>query len=91
MPYIEPGARVVIDPKVEALDSAILTEGDLNYVVTRLALRFARRKGLKYAVLNTVVGVFECAKLEFYRRLVACYEADKIYINGDVPEYQEVP
>jgi len=42
------------------------------------------RKGVKYATLNTVIGVLECAKLELYRRVVADYEDQKCEENGDV-------
>jgi len=39
-----------------------------------------------YSDYNALVGVLECAKLEFYRRAVAAYEDKKIKENGDVYE-----
>jgi len=56
-------------------------DGDLNYIITRIL------KGsypLRYFNLNRAVGVLECCKLEFYRRVAAPYEDTKIKENGDV-------
>jgi hypothetical protein len=56
-------------------------DGELNYLITRLL------KGvypLRYFNLNRALGVLECAKLEFYRRVVGPYEDIKIKESGDV-------
>ena len=56
-------------------------DGHLNYVVTRII------KGiypLRYYPINKAVGVLECIKMEFYRRIAAPYEDTKIEQNGDV-------
>ena len=56
-------------------------DGELNYVVTKIL------KGvypLKYYHLNKAIGVLECIKLEFYRRVAAPYEDTKIEESGDV-------
>jgi hypothetical protein len=56
-------------------------DGELNYVVTKIL------KGvypLKYYHLNKAIGVLECIKLEFYRRVAAPYEDIKIKESGDV-------
>lgn len=63
--------------------------GELNYAVTLLVdaylTRAAERDGrTRYAHLNEVIGVLECAKLELYRRVAAPYEDNKIDENGDV-------
>ena len=59
--------------------------GELNYVITRILDEYlAAKGGLRYAHLNEVVGVLECAKLEIYRRLAGPYEDRKIAENGDV-------
>lgn len=61
--------------------------GELNYLITRLCLRYMHeRGGPSYALLNEIVGVLESAKLEFYRRAVAPYESAKAQANGDVYE-----
>lgn len=80
MPYIEPTDR-------DALESGTLaprTAGELNFVLTRIVDDYVERNGLRYATLNEVVGVLECAKLELYRRLAAPYEDRKRQENGEV-------
>lgn len=80
MPYITPADR-------ERLEGGGLPEtaGELNYAITRLVDDYlARKGGIRYAHLNEVVGVLECAKLELYRRLAAPYEDRKIEESGDV-------
>ncbi|MCI0558113.1 MAG: hypothetical protein MN733_06430, partial [Nitrososphaera sp.] len=69
---------------IDALSHYINDEGQLNYVITRLAQELAKAKGSNYAAFNAVIGVLECAKLELYRRIVAPYEDRKIQENGDL-------
>lgn len=90
MPYIKQESRGNIDAMVEVLDRYIMNEGDLNYAITRLALRFIIRQGLRYAILSTVIGTLRLAAAEIEQRLVRPYEDAKIKENGDVPEYQEL-
>lgn len=85
MPYIADHARrtgldLLMDPR---------NPGELNYVITQTALSYLEDRGESYATINEVIGALECAKLEFYRRLVAPYEDEKIKANGDV--YPEQP
>ncbi len=87
MPYIAPEDR-------ERLEGGGLPEtaGELNYAITRLVDEYLMRKGgVRYAHLNEVVGVLECAKLELYRRLAAPYEDRKIEESGDVYRSPERP
>jgi len=56
-------------------------DGELNYVITRI---LKESYPLRYFNLNRAMGVLECAKLEFYRRVVAPYEDVKIRESGDV-------
>ncbi len=56
-------------------------DGELNYVITRI---LKEAYPLRYFNLNRAIGVLECAKLEFYRRVVAPYEDIKIKESGDV-------
>lgn len=84
MPYIKQERRTMFDDKIDELGPLIETEGDLNYVITRLCHYQVNRLGIGYAVVNGIVGVLESAKLEFYRRVVAPYEDRKIALNGDV-------
>ncbi len=92
MPYIKVEDRKrIVDTvekgdrnRIEAVADRIKSEGDLNYVITYLCHLFIKAKGKRYATLNTVVGVLECAKQELYRRVIAPYENLKIESNGDV-------
>lgn len=79
MPYERPQRRRELDE-----GRAPQQPGELNYLVTRLIDQYLRDKGaLRYAHLNEVIGVLECAKLELYRRLAAPYEDRKIAEHGD--------
>lgn len=88
MPYIQQYRRKELDAEIDQLAEKIEAEGELNYVFTRLAAIFTRKlrdKGWgEYGVFNAVMGIFESAKLEFYRRRVVPYEDQKIEENGDV-------
>jgi hypothetical protein len=87
MPYIKREDRVKLDEHINSLIEALkqfpleMLDGALNYCITRLL------KGLyppKYFNYNRAIGVLESCKLEFYRRMVAPYEDQKIMENGDV-------
>ena len=82
MPYIKLERRVAIN-----CGKSPKTDGELNYAISMLIDQYLTRKGgIRYAHLNEVIGVLECAKLELYRRLAAPYEDQKIEENGDVYE-----
>lgn len=80
MPYIEK------DKRLNLVEGNITpgTAGDLNFVITKKILEYMSLVGKTYANYNTVIGVLECVKLEFYRRAVELYENEKISQNGDV-------
>ena len=80
MPYLPYYKRHALDQVAYPTDA-----GDINYMISQIINKFiAYRGGLKYAVINEIVGALECAKLEMYRRLAAPYEDTKIDENGDV-------
>ena len=79
MPYIKQEHRAEIFPICKVPASA----GELNYQLTELIRRYWDRQGT-YQAINDIVGALEGAKLEFYRRVAAPYENDKIEQNGDV-------
>lgn len=86
MPYIEKFKRATI--KNHTAKPA--TAGELNYLITTEILDYIKEhKGetLTYALLNEVMGAIDGAKLEFYRRVVAPYEDEKIKKNGDVYDH----
>lgn len=94
MPYISDKKRRNIDGQLVELIDMINAwgkdEGVLNYAITRLlnetlgagAPGYAH--GVVYSDVNKIVGVLECAKMEFYRRIAVPYEDEKISDNGDV-------
>ena len=80
MPYIKQENR----ESLLRYPLTIADAGELNYSITKLIDVYVSLHGLKYETLNAIVGVLECAKAEFYRRVVAPYEDLKIQENGDV-------
>lgn len=79
MPYIKKDARLEID-NGRLPDTA----GELNYIFTKVILRYLGLKGPSYQAFNDIIGALEGAKLELYRRAVGAYEDKKISENGDV-------
>lgn len=89
MPYIEKQERERFDPAMETLikeitDGQSTTQGDLNYILTKICDAYVERRGKSYSAMAEVVAGLECAKLEYYRRVAAPYEDKKIIENGDV-------
>ena len=78
MPYIDKSLAKAIDE-----GDMPRTPGELNYAITKLVLDYLPANP-SYADYNSVVGVLESAKLEFYRRACAPYENQKAFDNGDV-------
>ena len=81
MPYINQTTREMVEP--QSLRAAE-TVGELNYQITRLVWRYAEISPNSYVTYNEIIGVLECAKQEFYRRIAAPYEDRKHRENGDV-------
>jgi len=91
MPYILQHKRDLLDPKINQLHKALVdlrlddesdvTEGNLNYIFTRL-LRMCY--GDSYSEINDAMGVLECTKQEYYRTIAAPAENQKQFENGDV-------
>lgn len=88
MPYISEDAREELDNNIEILASSLRDEGEMNYAITRILCIACGISEPRYNKINKAIGVLECAKLEFYRRL-SSYEDVKISQNGDVYEYHE--
>jgi len=87
MPYIKQESRPKWDSLIQQLIEEIKKEspesidGTLNYIITRI---FKAVYPARYYHYNKAIGVLECIKQEFYRRVVAIYENEKIAENGDV-------
>lgn len=79
MPYIISERRPQLRPHLAPQNA-----GELNFIITKLCLDYIEDRHMSYSMLNEVVGVLECAKLEFYRRAVATYEESAIKRNGDI-------
>ena len=87
MPYIEQVERSRLDelikPIVEEFACVdIGTDGKVNYIITRIVDGILGCES--YYMLNRAIGILECVKQEFYRRVVARYEDKKCKENGDV-------
>ena len=79
MPYITKDRRIGIGKNY-----CPRTPGELNYMITMLLQRYIETRNRNYQTWNDILGALEGAKLEFYRRVVAPYEDEKIIENGDV-------
>ena len=81
MPYISREQRVELDRWLSKLELPRWKLGDLNYVITKHLLNTNPEN---YQDYDTLIGLLECIKLEFYRRAVAPYEDRKRDENGEV-------
>lgn len=98
MPYIKDKYKrakfcMLIDEMMKDVD----TVGDLNYVITRLVHKSIvftvgepELKHFNYKVLNSVIGVLECAKMEIHRMVISKYEDKKRLENGSVSDIDAV-
>ena len=84
MPYLNERRREDFEPALTNMTLNVTHPGDLNYIINVLGRELARTLGDNYNAHNDVIGAMECAKQEYYRRVVAPYEDIKIEQNGDV-------
>lgn len=86
MPYIKNNRRSIYESQIQYLTQMIHNPGELNYVMTRLADGYITTHEKNYKTMNEIIGVIECMKQEFYRRVLAPYEDQKINDpeSGDV-------
>ena len=90
MPYIAQGDKDKwSDEDIANVANKIESCGELNYILTLMVHNYIKRKGLRYQNINDVIGALEGAKTEFYRRVAAPYEDQKISDNGDVMDIQK--
>ena len=80
MPYIKQDRRDALIGDGDTPQNS----GELNYLITELIYAYYNVHGGRYAQVNDVLGALEGAKFEFYRRIAAPYEDQKILENGDV-------
>ena len=80
MPYIPQEDRLVYQPGIDRLKDAFARvgagDGELNYVLTKVALAWLEyhKPPHGYALLGDVMKAFECAKLEYYEQKMRPYE-----------------
>lgn len=86
MPYVDAEARQRLSQGgwKPALRVVPQTKGELNYVLTKIVLEYVAEHGTSYAVLSDARAALNDASSEFYRRMMAPYEDQKIIDNGDV-------
>lgn len=88
MPYIPQADRGIFANCLADLQGIVwergLSNGELNYLMTCLAQIYLQKHGTSYNTISDVIKAFECAKLEFYRRVAAPYEDKKALANGDI-------
>jgi hypothetical protein len=85
MPYIKQEERARLDKENEFKPiGQPRTAGELNFMFTIYAQQYFKQHGQNYQAINDIMGALEGAKLEFYRRVAAPYEDQKIKENGDV-------
>lgn len=100
MPYIDKNERKELDPYIRDMVVAIKNTtklnnpndfknnlGRINYVFSRVLSGVMGN--ISYSKIAMATGVIENIKQEFYRRLAAVYEDNKIQDNGDIPEYEQ--
>ena len=91
MPYIPRERRKELEMSLIQLVDTLgpgPAPGDMNYVIASLLDRcFAYP--LHYGRINVVMGVLECVKQEFYRRIGSLYEDRAREENGDARAIQD--
>lgn len=87
MPYIAQEDREYLSDIVKQFNAIEFENpGQVNYLITELLKAYTVTISNKvgYTTINEVIGILECAKQEFYRRIASPYEDHKISENGDV-------
>ena len=96
MPYIKQEIRDQLDPAIEDLAIAIMktmvggkhvvpSAGWYNYIITMLlSTAYSVNVFPSYENINTIMGILESVKQEFYHRVAVPYEEAKRIENGDV-------
>jgi hypothetical protein len=87
VPYIKQHKRNKYEKTLEELVKILKAlppeeiDGELNYVVSKILREIYP---LRYFHINKAIGVLECIKLEYYRRVAAPYEDSKIEETGNI-------
>jgi len=87
MPYIKPEYREVLEKPLDDLWGTLMyipgedLAGVLTYIIYYL---FINMPGKRYREFAALLGILDSVGKEFYRRVIAPYEDEKIQQNGDV-------
>jgi hypothetical protein len=87
MPYITTDKRSLYDDEIQHFEdfhAAEISAGELNYFISSLLHSVIKKQGLKYDVLNKVMGCLECVKVSLTETVIIPYERNKILDNGAV-------
>ena len=84
MPYIDSNRRPLLNKWIENVKAEDTDIGGLNYIITKIVLKWIKRDQPSYLNYNQAIGVLECVKQELYRKAVAKYEDKKCEENGEV-------
>ncbi len=101
MPYIKKSDRGYFKPELDSLCKILdqfepdEIDGVLNYTISVIVARTLNKRNEKsgnwrYRFMADAIKVFECAKLEFYRRIGSRQEDKAIIKNGDIEEYIDI-
>lgn len=95
MPYITKNYREELEPLIDALAAKVkeihaanpqqTRDGLLNFSFTEII--GAVFPNARYTDMNEVVGMLECCKLEYYRKVASPYEDKKEAENGKVRNF----
>ena len=101
MPYIKQEQRDVLAPAISEMKVALAhldmegagMDGVLNYLISTLVADglHPTPTAWSYTDIARAVAVFECAKLEFYRRVAGPKEDVAVRDNGDIFSYAKLP
>jgi hypothetical protein len=83
MPYIKKRERDKITKGLTLALEDIDTKGELCFAIYYLMKEFAEME-MNFDNASNAIAAADCAKLEFYRRILAPYEDQKIQENGDI-------
>ena len=85
MPYISRARREAFTLARNTLKSTRLDSvGELVYMFCWMADHYMSQHIMNFENLNAVIGAFESAKAEFYRKMIAEYEEGKESTHGTV-------
>lgn len=83
MPYIDEVRRINLrEDGLEMVKPQNV--GELNFCITDLIMNYLDGRQPSYELYNSIIGVLDCSKQEFYRRVLAPYEGNKMREAGDV-------